>query len=42
MNKKDIFKCCWDEEKKKYYDFESIGINEYQCLGCYNKVEVEE
>ena len=34
-NKK--IKCCWNEEKKEYYDCESIGINEYRCLGCYKK-----
>jgi hypothetical protein len=32
-------KCCYNEDKKKYYELESIGVNEFICLGCYQKVE---
>ena len=36
-------KCCWNEEKKEWYEVESIGVNRYRCLGCYEEVlEVEE
>ena len=31
--------CCWNEEKEEYYEIESIGVNKYRCLGCYNEVE---
>jgi hypothetical protein len=33
--------CCWNEEENKPYEIESIGINEYRCLGCYNKIELK-
>lgn len=31
--------CCWDEDKKEYYEVESLGNNKYRCLGCYEEVE---
>ena len=33
--------CCWNEEKKEWYKMESIGINEYRCLGCFKKIKKE-
>ena len=36
-----IRKCCWNEEKRKYYEVESIGMNKYRCLGCYKIMEDE-
>ena len=27
-------KCCWNEEKKEWYNFESISPTKKQCLGC--------
>tara|TARA_Y100000034_G_scaffold123600_1_gene170550 strand:- start:588 stop:809 length:222 start_codon:yes stop_codon:yes gene_type:complete len=32
-------KCCWNEEKKEYYETESIGLNKFRCLGCYKEIE---
>lgn len=28
---------CWNEEKQEWYPTESIGINQYRCLGCYER-----
>jgi hypothetical protein len=30
--------CCWNEEKDKPYEMQTIGIGQSMCLGCYRKV----
>jgi len=31
-------KHCWNEEKEKWYETETFGVNRSQCLGCYKEV----
>ena len=31
--------CCWNEEKKEWYELESLGSNKYRCMGCLKVVK---
>lgn len=31
-------RCCWNEEKQRWYDIESIGVNRFRCLGCFKEM----
>ncbi len=37
--------CCWNEEKKEWYDVISIGSDKFMCINCkqkYSPREMEE